>query len=273
MLALLLPSSTAFAAKGDKQEAKIYFKAGAKLYKAGKYAAALPKLLEANRLDPNHKLVKNIVKIYEKMENIKGAAAFLQQVVDSRRPKKALKFAKKRLKQYETKLKAVEEAKLEELKRQAAAQASSEAEAAKAEAVKAKAEAATAKAEAEQAKADQAKAEAQVAKAPLASSGTGSAGTGSSASGGQGGGPNYLAYGLLGLGVASAVPWAIFGIKALDKTADDQQETALKSDIFMISTIALAGTGVALLLTSDGGGGGSTSLLIGPTGIALTGSF
>jgi len=115
-------------AASPKKEAKKHYKAGKKLYKKGKYDEALKALMEANRLDPNATLAKNIAKTYEAMDNIKGAAAYLQTIIDSGRPKKAVKWAKKKLEGYSERLDEINKGEMEEAKKKAAAEAKKKAE-------------------------------------------------------------------------------------------------------------------------------------------------
>ena len=110
-IGLSLSSVPAYAGKADKKLAKKHYKVGKKLYKKGKYKEALPELLEANRLDPNPTLVKNITKVY------------------AQRPKKALKWAKKKLKSYEGALAEIKEKEMASAKESAAAEAKAKAEA------------------------------------------------------------------------------------------------------------------------------------------------
>ena len=121
----LAPSAQA---ASPKKEAKEHYKAGKKLYKQGKYDEALKELMEANRLDPNPTLAKNIVKTYESMDNIRGAAAYLQTIIDSGQPKKAVKWATKTLEGYGDKLEALKGEEMAEAKRTAAAEAKRKAE-------------------------------------------------------------------------------------------------------------------------------------------------
>ena len=119
----------AHAGAGDKKAAKKAFKKGKKLYKAGDYKGALPLLLEANRLDPNPTLVKNITKTYEKMDEVPKAAAFLQGVLDAQRPKKAIKWAEKKLGSFKGVLDELKAKELAAAKSKAAEEAKSKAEA------------------------------------------------------------------------------------------------------------------------------------------------
>ncbi len=128
-IGLSLSSVPAYAGKADKKLAKKHYKVGKKLYKKGKYKEALPELLEANRLDPNPTLVKNITKVYEKLDEVGKAAAYLQGIVDAQRPKKALKWAKKKLKSYEGALAEIKEKEMASAKESAAAEAKAKAEA------------------------------------------------------------------------------------------------------------------------------------------------
>jgi len=139
---ITLYPSAAHAGKGDKKAAKKAYKKGKKLYKKGDYKAALPLLLEANRLDPNKTLVKNITKTYEKMDDVPKAAAFLQGVLDAQRPKKALKWAEAKLGSFKGVLDEIKAKEMSAAKEKAAAEAKKKADAeAKEREIKLKAEA------------------------------------------------------------------------------------------------------------------------------------
>jgi hypothetical protein len=73
-------------------------------------------------------LVKNITKTYEKMEDLPKAAAFLQGVLDAQSPKKALKWAKKKLKSYKSVLDEMKDLEMAEAKKKAASEAKAKAE-------------------------------------------------------------------------------------------------------------------------------------------------
>ena len=224
--ALVLAASFALAApmpalaKSPKKVAKAHYKAGKKLYKKGKYEDALKELMEANRLDPNATLAKNIVKTYEAMDNIKGAAAYLQMIVDSGNPKKAVKMAKKKLASYSEKLEAIKKEEMAEASKAAAAEAKRKAE----EEAKKKAEEEAKRRDAEEAKR---RAEEEAARAAEEEARQKALEVAQAEAEARAGTKRLVAYGSGGVGLAAVGSAVYFGMQALD--ARDEANTCAKT--------------------------------------------
>src|SRR5207302_5271635 len=72
-LSLSTAGITPSALADDADEAEIEFQLGAERYQAGDYLVALEHFLVSNRLAPNHNVVFNIARCYERLEKFPDA--------------------------------------------------------------------------------------------------------------------------------------------------------------------------------------------------------
>ena len=135
-LACVLGSSpAAFAGKAEKKAAKKLLKKGSKALKGRKFGAAAATLKKSWALHPAPKTLKALVTAYVGLDDVGSAAVICESVVKARKPKKAVKFAKKWLSANAGKIDAVRKAAaLKEQEAEAARKKSAAADAAAAKA-------------------------------------------------------------------------------------------------------------------------------------------
>jgi tetratricopeptide (TPR) repeat protein len=75
------PASASAAPKPAKNSAASWIKEGERLYAAGRFHDAAEALIQANKLEPNPRLIYNIAKAYDQAGELMGALNYYQQYV------------------------------------------------------------------------------------------------------------------------------------------------------------------------------------------------